>query len=99
MSIKELQLEQQPIEVKQIHARFTQVEQALVTEFPGLPEALADIHKQLQSHEELIHIFSDEDIAVLHQAFEKYKQVSIVTKSIKKSSSKKKLSNDDLATL
>lgn len=97
MSIKELQLEQQPLEVKQLHARFLQLEQELIRQTPELPIALAEIHKQVQQHEELIHLLGDDDLALLHKNFEQFKQVVVFSKASKAATSKrKKLSDKDL---
>lgn len=99
MSILDLQAEQQPVEVQQLKARMQQIQSELTTKTPGLPEALADIHRILLSHEDLVHMLDDDDINKLHKAFELHKQVTMIQKETKKPSSRKKLSNDDLASL
>lgn len=99
MSIKDLQTEQQPIEVKQLQARFLQIEQALVEATPELPHALAEIHKQLLQHEEFIHLLDDTDIAHYHQAFEQFKQHHLIQKTVKIGKKTKKVSDQDLLRL
>lgn len=97
MSIKDLQTDQQPIEVKHLQARFIQLEQELIAATPELPNALAEIHKQLQQHEELTHLLDDDDCKNLHQSFELFKQhkmIANVQKEIKKKG--KKLSESQL---
>lgn len=98
MSIKDLQVNQQPLNVQQLQVRFNDVATKLIDGTPGLPEALVDIHKNLMQNEHLVHLLDDDDIAVLHKAHEKYKQFILVQKEVKKSKSKK-LSNDDLSKL
>jgi hypothetical protein len=98
MSIKDLQIDQQPIEVQHLQARFIQLEKELVAATPDLPTALAEIHKQLQTHEELIHLLSDEDCQRLHRAFESYKQFSLINKTAK-AGKKKKISENDLMNI
>lgn len=100
MSILDLQDEQSPIEIQQLKSRMYQVQQSLLSDTPGLPEALAEIHKNLLQHEELVHLLDDDDIARIHQGFEKFKQFTLVQKEVKANNKpKKKLSNDDLANL
>lgn len=99
MSIKDLQTDQHPIEVQQLQARFLQIEKNLVEMTPELPVALAEIHKQLQQHEELIHLLDDEDLMKLHMGFEKYKQIEVFTKAVKATKSKKKLSDKELSDI
>lgn len=94
MSILDLQEEQQPPEVQRLIARMDQIQGQLLEQTPLLHEALADIHKILHQHEELVHLMSDEDIAKLHQAFEKHKGVVLVQKEAK--TAKKKISKDEL---
>jgi len=99
MSIAELQLTQQPLEVQQIAQQFKLIEQELVKKTPGLPDALITIHKMLQEHEELTNILGDEDIAMLHKAFELHKQVALIQKETKKLKGNKKVSDEDLLKL
>lgn len=99
MSIKDLQLEQQPIEVQHLIARMKQIEENLITETPGLPEALAEVHKHLQSHEELIHLMDENDIAILHKGFEKFKQIVVFQAAVKSVGKKKKLSENQLSNI
>lgn len=101
MSIKELQTEQQPIEVQQLKALIIQISAELVVQTPGLPNALATIHKMVQEHEELIHILNDEDTKTIHLAFESYKRIKVFADEAKKAtkSKSKKLSDNDLSNL
>jgi hypothetical protein len=102
MSIADLQTDQQPLEVQQLQAQFNTIAKALVEQTPGLPEALAQLHMHTQMHEELVHLLDDDDIAILHKAFEKFKQFSLVQKEVKAQEGrgrKKKLSENDLANL
>lgn len=99
MSILDLEIEQQPIEVQQLKSRMYQIQQNLLDNTPGLPEALADIHKNLLQHEELIHLLDDEDIHRIHAGFEKFKQFTLVQKEVKAVKKNKKLTNEDLSNL
>lgn len=100
MSLLTLETSQKPLELQQLQARFKEVAQKLLDGTPGMIEAMIEIHKNLQEHEALVEFFSDEDIAILHRAFEKYKGVVLVQKEEKKvSGRKKKLSDNDLANL
>lgn len=100
MSIHDLQVDQQPLNVQQLQVRFNEVVAKLVDKTPGLPEALMDIHKNLQMNEHLVHLLSDDDITILHQGFEKYKQFVLVQKEVKKvGKSGKKLTDADLGKL
>lgn len=89
MSILELQLDQQPLEVNQLAARIKEVQANLLQQTPGLSTALADIHRMLQQHEEMIHFLDDEDMKKLHQAHELFKQHHLVQSSIAKTGKKK----------
>lgn len=99
MSIAELQLDQQPLEVQQLAEQFKKIEQELIKKTPGLPEALITIHKMLQDHEELTNILGDEEIAQLHKAHEAYKQVALVVKEVKGLKKNKKVTDEDLKNL
>jgi DNA-directed RNA polymerase len=58
---------------------------------------LIDIHKNLLTNEHLVHLLSDEDIATLHQGYEKFKQFSLIQKAAKSvgKGASKKLGNLD----
>lgn len=99
MSIKDLEVSQQPMQVQLLRARMIEIEGKLKDGTPGIMDAMIDVHKNLQDHEELIQFLSDEDIATLHQAFEKYKQVTLVAKEAKKVGKNKKLTEADLKNL
>jgi len=100
MSIRELQVDQSPIEVQQLKARMLQIQDQLVLKTPELPIALADIHKNLLQHEELIHLLDDDDIRLLHQTHELHKQFAMIQKEAKSvSGRRKKLNDNDLANL
>ena len=102
MSILDLQLDQQPPEIQKLQARMQQIENELKDRTPGLAEALVDIHKNLQLHEELTNLLDDTDIARLHKAHEIHKQYKLIVKEekvAKKAAKSKKLTNDDLAGL
>lgn len=100
MSIRELETSQQPMQVQLLKARMKEIEQKLIDGTPGIVEAMIDIHKNLQSHEELILLMSDDDIKILHTAHEKHKQFVLVHKETKKvGKGGKKLTSNDLANL
>lgn len=100
MSIRELETSQQPMEVQLLKARMKEIEQKLIDGTPGIVDAMIDIHKNLQSHEELVLLMSDEDIQLLHRAHEKHKQFVLVAKEVKKvGKGGKKLTSNDLANL
>lgn len=100
MSIKDLEDSQQPLEVQQLKAQFMLVAQKLVDGTPGIVEAMIDIHKNTQLHEELVELFDDEDLAILHKAHEKHKQFVLVQQVAKQTTTRKtKLSSNDLANL
>jgi hypothetical protein len=100
MSILELQAEQQPLEIQQLQAQFKIIAQKLIDQTPGIVDAMIDIHKNLQMHEELVSLLDDNDIQMLHKAHEKHKQfvlIQVQEKAIK--GGKKKLTSDDLSNL
>lgn len=99
MSIKDLEASQKPLEVQLLKARFQEMAQKLVDGTPGIVDAMIDIHKNLQQHEELILLLDDDDIHTLHQAHEKHKQFAMIQKEVKKTTGRKKLTNDDLNNL
>jgi len=100
MSIRELQTDQQPLEVQQLKARMLQIQDQLILKTPDLPVALADIHKNLLQHEELVHLLDDDDIALLHRTHELHKQYALIQKEAKTvSGRRKKLNDNDLANL
>ena len=104
MSIIDLQTDQQPLETQMLKVRMMQIQEQLIQKTPELPNILFDIHKNLQEHEELIHLLDDEDIARVHQAFELHKQQYLLQKEIEKAQkkgtgSRKKLSQTDLDNL
>lgn len=100
MSLLELQADQQPLEVQNLIARMKEIAEKLVTQTPGLPEALAHIHKNLMMHEELVELMDDDEIALLHAAHEKHKQFKLVQNEVKATKkTTKKLTNDDLNNL
>lgn len=99
MSIRELEVSQQPLEIQQLKAQFQIIEQKLKDQTPGIVDAMIDIHKNLQMHEELVSLLNDDDIALLHKAHEKHKQFVMVQVAEKTNSKKKKLSSDDLNNL
>lgn len=101
MSIRELQTNQQPMEVQTLKARFLQIEAELINQTPLLPVALVDIHKNMLQHEELVHLLDDDDIALLHQAHEIHKKFALVAKEVKtvKTGNRKKVSDNDLKNL
>lgn len=101
MSIKELEEAQQPPNVQRLIARMIQIEEQLVDKTPLLHEALADIHKNLAMHEELVHLLSDDDIHNLHAAHEIHKQYKLIQQEEKKVSGKgrKRVSDEDLNNL
>lgn len=86
MSIKDLEVSQKPMELQQLKTRMIEIEQALITNTPGIVDAMIDVHKNLQQHEELVLYLSDDDIATLHKAHEKHKQVVLIQKEVKKAS-------------
>lgn len=99
MSIKELEVSQKPLEVQNLKARMIEIETKLIDGTPGIVEAMIDVHKNLQQHEELVLFLGDDDIHTLHMAHEKHKQFRLVQIEVKKPSSKKKLSDGDLKNL
>lgn len=100
MSILDLQAEQQPLEVQQLKARFQEVVKKLEDGTPGMMDAMIDIHKNLQTHEELVHLLDDDDIRKLHLAHEKHKGFVLVQQAAKSvKGGKKKLTSDDLGNL
>lgn len=99
MSIIDLQTDQQPIEVQTIQSRMKQIQEELIAGTPALPDALVTIHKMLLEHEELVHLFDDDDIMKLHKAHEQHKQFHLVNKEVKKVGKNKKLSDNDLSNL
>lgn len=100
MSIKDLEVSQKPLEVQMLKARMIEIETKLTDGTPGIIDAMIDIHKNLQSHEELVLLLDDDDIKRLHLAHEKHKQVVLVNKEVKKvGKGGKKLSESDLANL
>lgn len=100
MSIRELEASQKPIEVQQLKARMIEIHQKLIDGTPGIIDAMIDIHKNLQQHEELILLMSDDDIRELHLAHEKHKQYHLIQKETKKvGKGGKKLTDNDLANL
>lgn len=100
MSIRDLQINQQPLEVQQLHAHFKIIEQKLIDGTPGIVEAMIEIHKNTQMHEELVNLLDDDDIALLHKAHEKHKQFVLVNKEVKASTTnRKKLKAGDLDNL
>jgi hypothetical protein len=100
MSIKDLEISQQPLEVQILKVRMVEIEQKLLDGTPGIVDAMIDIHKNLQEHEELVLLLTDDDIAMLHKAHEKHKQFALVQKETKKvGKGGKKLSDNDLANL
>lgn len=94
MSIKDLEVSQKSLEVQQLKARMIEIEQGLINTTPGIIDAMIDIHKNLQQHEELVLYLSDDDIATLHKTHEKHKQVVLVQNQIK--AAKKKPNLKDL---
>lgn len=92
MSIRDLEASQKPLEVQQLQARMREIEKGLLNSTPNLTEAMIDIHKNLLQHEELVLLMDDDDIKILHQAHEKYKQFVMVSKEVKKSKKKVDLS-------
>lgn len=101
MSIRDLQIDQQPIEVQILKTRFQQIEKELIETTPLLPVALVDIHKNLLQHEELVHLLDDDDLQILHQAHEKHKHFALIAKEVKvvKAGARKKLTEKDLGNL
>lgn len=100
MSIKDLEVSQQPLNIQTLRAKFLEVEQGLLQDTPGLVDAMIFIHKNLLEHEELVLLFDDNDIRTLHLAHEKHKQVHLIQKETKKlGKSRKKLSDTDLNNL
>lgn len=100
MSIRDLEASQQPLEIQKLKARMVEIEQKMIDGTPGIVEAMIDIHRNLQEHEELVLLMNDDDIAILHKAHEKHKQFILVQKETKKvGKGGKKLSNDDLLNL
>jgi hypothetical protein len=100
MSIRELEVSQKPMHVQVLKARMKEVETALINNQPGIVTAMIDIHKNLQQHEELVHLLNDDDIMLLHQAHEKHKQMHMIVKEEKnQKKAAKKLSNADLSNL
>ena len=95
MSILDLQIAQQPIEVQALHARMVQIQDQLLEKTPQLPDALVAIHKMLLEHEELVHILDDDDIMNLDKAHEVHKQFAVVNKEVEKAGKTKKLSSAD----
>ena len=91
MSILDLQMEQQPLEVKALRARMEQVQAELIAETPALPDALVAIHKMLLEHEELVNMLDDDDIQKLHKAHEHHKQFHLVNAEVKKVGKNKKV--------
>lgn len=102
MSIKNLQKDQQSFEVLRLQENMGKVEAALLEKTPDLPIVLAEIHKDMLKHEELVHIMDDEDIAILHRAFETHKHVVLLQKETDKQAKgrgRKKLTEKDLTNL
>lgn len=99
MSILDLQVDQHPIEVQKLKAKMEIVQSALLADTPGLSDALKDIHQNLQQHEDLIHLFDDDDMARIHKAFEKHKQVRLIQEAVTTKKKTKKLTDSDLNNL
>jgi rubrerythrin len=71
--------------------RLDKLEQTLKSQDPQIPVHLANIHKTLQTYEELIHLLPDSKIRVLMEAMQKYRKVQLVTEA-QTSRSRKSLS-------
>jgi len=50
----------------------------LTTSVPLIPQAMVDLHKNMQAHEELAHLLDDEGIAMLVQIHQRHKGLIIV---------------------
>lgn len=99
MSIRDLEVSQQPLEIQQLKAQFQIIEKKLQDQTPGIVDAMIDIHKNLLMHEELVSLINDDDIQMLHKAHEKHKQFTLIAVAEKTNAKKKKLSSDDLNNL
>lgn len=100
MSILDLQVDQHPIEVQKLKAKMEVIQAALLAGTPGLSDALKDIHQNLQQHEDLTYLFDDNDMALVHKAFEKHKQVKLIQEAVEKPKRQsKKLTESDLKSL
>lgn len=99
MSIRLLETLQKPMEVQMLKARMLEIERKLIDGTPGIVDAMIDVHKMTQQHEELVLLMSDEDIQLLHKAFEKHKGFVLVAKQAKEIKKNKKLTDKDLANL
>jgi hypothetical protein len=79
MSILTLQAEQQPLHIQTAVKQFQAVAVALLEASPGLSMALAELHKNMIEHEEIVQLLDDDDIQKLHKAHEAHKQVTMIT--------------------
>jgi rubrerythrin len=58
--------------------RISSLEETLKSTDPQIPVHLANIHKALQTYEELIHLLDDEKIRILMDGMVKYRKVELV---------------------
>lgn len=77
-------------ESEQILQRIGELEKLLLTGHPQLGMELARIHKNVAEQPELLHILSDEQIALIVKAQSRIAQIEILTEKVSKSSSKPK---------
>lgn len=83
-----------------VHNRMLELEQAMLNKDPMMKNHLAEIHKHMIQHEEIVHLLSDEEIAKIMRAQQQQTGVALVHEVKPKSKTTQakaaKLQMDDL---
>lgn len=68
--------------------RIKELEQLLLTKDPMMKGHLAEIHKLMSSYEELVHLLTEDEIAVFIAGMQAHSQTVLIADAVKKGSSK-----------
>jgi len=64
-----------------LRGRLAELETALMLKDPGMKNHLAAVHKQLHEQDDLVHLLTDEQRAVIVAGYKSYRNIQLVEKA------------------
>ena len=85
--------------IEQAREKIARLEEALLSNNPGMPGMLREIHSALRADPENVTLLADEEIAVIVRGLMKQTKTVIAEKAVAKKTPRAKLANLDIVDL
>lgn len=96
MNVPDSNTDAERFEVVAIRAKLGTLQEALLTKDPMMAQHLKEIHKALMEQEDLVHMLTPQDRAVVIASLKAYRGAKLVEKATSKPRSRKTITVDDV---